>query len=181
MPIFTNIVGAFRLLTDVAVNVGGVLHELDTVYANENGVLHEIHVSLPKSLTWTCDTSKDSAAKINTVSTDGMTVTYTAKNSNWLSTETLAVFSNYIKLPAGATITVEFSNVTGSGNSKHCGIMTEKNGVLTGVEANNGSCVFNITEAGTYRLVLRAHSVTGSQSGVNYYSCTATAKITITK
>ncbi len=43
MPIFTNIAGAIRLLTDVTVNEGGVLHELDTVHANEGGVLREIH------------------------------------------------------------------------------------------------------------------------------------------
>ena len=43
MPIFTNIAGAIRLLTDVTVNEGGVVHELDTVHANEGGVLREIH------------------------------------------------------------------------------------------------------------------------------------------
>lgn len=43
MPIFTNIAGAIRLLTDVAVSVGGVMREFDTVHANVGGVLHEIH------------------------------------------------------------------------------------------------------------------------------------------
>ena len=54
MPIFTNIAGAFRLLTDITVNAGGVLHELDTVHANENGLLHEIHSAwkAPSTLKW---------------------------------------------------------------------------------------------------------------------------------
>lgn len=182
MPITVNENGVLHELTEVTTNAGGTLHTLDTVHANESGMLREIHSGIPRSLTWTADTSKDSAARINSVSADGMTVTYTAKSSDWQSTANIAVCSNFVRLPADAKITAEFSNVTGSGSSgKHCGLMTEKNGVLTGGEANNGAIVFNISETGLYRFVLRAHSVTGGQSGVNYYSCTATVKITITK
>ncbi len=62
MPIFTNIVGAIRLLTDVAVNVGGVMHELDTVHANENGVLHEIFSAWKFPVLGDWHTTKSTAA-----------------------------------------------------------------------------------------------------------------------
>lgn len=182
MPITTNTSGVLHELTGVTTNVGGTLHELDTVHANENGVLREIHSGLPRSLTWTADTSKDSAAKINSVSADGMTVTYTAKNHDWTS-GTAAVYSNYFNLPAGAKITAEFSNATGGGSSgKHYGFHLETgSAIVGGVSDSTGDCVIEIAKSGTYRFVLRAHSVTGSQSGVSYFSCTATVKITITK
>ena len=186
MPITVNENGVLHELTDVTVNEGGTLHTLDTVHANESGVLREIHSGIPRSLTWTADTSKDSAAKINSVSADGMTVTYTCKSNAW-TFGNAAVYSNYFSLPAGAIITAEFSNASGGGTSgKYAGIFLETgsaivNGTQSGGSLGTRTDTLNVTAAGTYRLALHAHSVTGGQSGVNYYSCTATVKITITK
>ncbi len=182
MPIFTNIAGAIRLLTCVAANVGGVMREFDTVHANVGGVLREIHSSLPRSLTWHTDTSKDSAAKINSVSADGMTVKYTGSNPAWTTTCD-AIYSDAFSLPAGAKISFAFSGASGNG-TKYYGLFAEKDGVIVnGVQNTVGgeTGTFNVSEAGLYRLVLRAHGVIGNQSGVNYYSCTVTVKITITR
>ncbi len=180
MPITINVGGVLQTMNNVFTNASGVLRGQNAVIADDSGVLREIHSNIPRTLTWTADTSKDDAAKINSVSEDGMTVTFTASNIQWAVAGTAAVCSNYIRLPAGVKITAEFSDVVSIGKNKHYGLMAMKSGVLVGSEVNNGVCSLDIAEAGLYRLVLRAHGVTGSQSGVSYYSCKVTVKITIT-
>lgn len=178
MPITVNEGGVLHELTEITANEGGTLYNFDTVHENDSGVLLEIHSSLPQSLTWTVDTSKDSAAKINSVSADGLTITFMCSDHQW-AYGTAAVYSNFIRLPAGAKITSEFSNLKGSGSNKHYRLLVETSSTIVGSNSNNN--VVDIAEAGMYRLTLWAFSVTGSQSGMNYYSCTATVKITITK
>lgn len=178
MPITVNENGVLHELTEVTTNAGGTLHTFDTVHANENGVLREIHSGIPRSLTWTADTSKDSAAKINSVSADGMTVKFTCSDHQWIYGKA-AVYSNFFRLPAGAKITAAFSGVSGGGSNKHYGFFIETGNAIAGGTDENG--VVEISETGLYRFVLRAHSVTGGQSGVSYFSCTATVKIMITK
>lgn len=78
MPITVNEGGVIHELETITVNVGGTLHELDTIHANNGGVLHEIYSGWkPPLLTWSVDTTKDKVTKINSVSNNGYTVTYT--------------------------------------------------------------------------------------------------------
>ena len=176
MPITVNEGGVLYELETVTSNESGVLYELDTVHANEGGTLREIHSGLPTSLTWTCDTSKDSTAKLNLVSEDGLTVTYTSANANW-SAAPGAIYSNTFTLPAGAVIKCSFSNAIGGFSSRVYGMMVFKGNEI----ADGGVTTYTTETAGQYRIGLRAHGINGSQQGVSYTACTVTVKISITK
>lgn len=178
MPIYSNEGGVIYEHTAEIVNDGGVLYEQESVHANDGGVLYEIFSALPKSLTWSADTSADSYAKINSVASNGFTLSFTALTVDSVQ-HYPAIYSNEIYIPANCTITVVFSEFSGTGTSKYA------QPTMAGAEitSSNWDKTYTIVTktSGKYRLWLEAYSVTGSSSGVSFYPCTVRATITVSK
>ena len=164
MPIFTNIVGAIRLLTDVAVNVGGVMHELDTVHANENGVLHEIHSAwkAPSTLEWS-------------YGEPGLSI----RVNRGYSQATYAEFD----ICNDTEITVSFY-VHDSGSNGNVGILDSSGKVITSESwsTNNRSGTISAElSAGTYKIQANGGGASGQYPNLSFFGYDITLNVTFSR
>ncbi len=177
MPITVNEGGVIHELETITVNVGGTLHELDTIHANNGGVLHEIYSGWkPPLLTWSVDTTKDKVTKINSVSNNGYTVTYTGAESDF-GTYGKGAQSNYITLPEGSKINVSFSNAKTDFDKSYYNPVIEQNGKIVFIGSNGSDYI--VPTAGDYRIALKVYGNNSDGSVIG--SCTVTAEIKISK
>ena len=177
MSIWVNEGGTHYELNEVWVNEGGAHYELNEVWSNEGGTHYEIYgATTTKKLTWNVDNSADSAAKINSQSADGFTLNYTSTVRSWSNR---SIYCNPIKLKAGNTISVVFSNIVGTGSSKVYALHLVSGDTLIGQVYTAPSGTITVPEDGEYFLTLHAHSTTGSSTGVKDYPCSATVAISI--
>lgn len=197
MSITANEGGVLYTLDTITANEGGVLYPLDSVMANEDGVLYEIYgaIALPTSLEWRVDKTWSTllnsynTSKINTVSEDGLLISYTAQwatsnNSNLLPT----ILSNPVYIATGTTVSVDFQSVSGSGSTyKMASVAVHRNEFIaagTGDSnalsasynsngANSQTCDIDIDESAEYVFVLNGGGFTAGQTSY-YYPATIT-------
>lgn len=187
MSITVNNGGSLHELSDISVNIGGVLYSLDKVTANEGGVLKELFArgasgGLPTSLTWSIDTSisgRDTKSSINSVSDDGLTVSYTSQSPN---NGNACICSNTFTLPAGAVISLVPLSITGGGTSADT--MYAYLFGSDGEQVSNDDTAHTLMETltltapadGEYHIRLGGYSLTGGQT-MSYYTSTVSAEI----
>ena len=164
MPIFTNIAGAFRLLTDITVNAGGVLHELDTVNANENGLLHEIHSAwkAPSTLKWSNGAT-------------GLSITTNMGYSVPVYTE--------CDICQGTKVTVTF-NINSTGSNGTVGILDSSNKVITSESwsTNNRSGIVSAElSAGTYKIQANGGGASGQYPNLSFFGYDITLNVTFSR
>ena len=176
MSIWVNEGGTHYELNEVWSNEGGTHYELNEVWSNEGGTHYEIYGSTTEKLAWNVDNSADSAAKINSQSADGFTLKYTSTVKSWSHR---SIYCNPIKLKAGNTISAVFSNIIGTGSSKHYALNLISGDTQIGQIYTVPSGTITVPEDGEYFLTLHAHSTTGSSTSVKDYSCSVTVAISI--
>ncbi len=173
MSITENKGGVLRDQTEFTTNDGGVLRKLKEISTVKGGVLRKIFTkgSEASGLVWEL-TGEDSRAEILSVSDDGYTVKFKSGNSSDTS-----IISNLITLNEGDVISRTASISTSDGTSEHCvlRIFDESDTKISEMQDTS----YTIDTTGRYRLGLTAFGVSGSQTGVYYYSATATTTITI--
>lgn len=186
MAITANEGGVLYELDSITANEGGVLYELDSVIANEGGTLYEIYSqtgNLPTALTWSVDTSisgYDTQSAINNTSNNGFTINYTAKTLN--NSDSRCIRSNSFYLPAGATVNIAATSISGAGTNTKVGnaALCNADGQTDFVNVAVGEPVkLTADSAGEYYLLLGGGSFTVSNQGKTFTYYTATIACTI--
>lgn len=200
MSISTTVGGVVEEITPSA-TIGGVVHEFDTVHANDGGVLYEIFSKasgeLPTSLTWNVDTSianRDTYAKINSVSDDGLTISYQSKGDSygsWDGVKNACICSNTFFMPQGSSVVVTPISITGSGssaNTMNARLFNSANEEVAkkstySNSSSGGMETMTLTAPsdGEYHIRLGGFGQSGSQSGIYYSSSTVTCEIAFTQ
>lgn len=160
MPITVNEGGVKYELGTVYANEGGVKYELDTINANEGGAKYEIHSGIPKSLTWICN-SKDTSAKINTVSDGGLYID--CVTDSWVS-GSYTVPSIYAKVHLAAGTIINYAQTSSATGTFILGInstlldqFSSTNDLEYSGQGTSGS--ITITTSGDYYISISASSM----------------------
>lgn len=193
MSISTTVGGITKEITPSA-TIGGVVYEFDTIHANEGGVLYEIFSndsSLPTSLTWSVNKtilSYDTKSKIISTSDDGLTISYVSNTGEKQS----CICSNTFTLRAGEAVIMTPISISGEGSTADTMDITlrdSNNSIAASGNASNDTTSTNYMKIATlkapadgeYYIRLGGHSISGSQSGIYYYTSTVTCEIAFTQ
>lgn len=196
MAISVNEGGKIFELDEVWVKEGNTLIKLDEVWANEGVNLVQIHSSFkpPDVISWT----EQSGGKINSVSSDGYTVSFTSYIGVWEDKPAFhdapvghCCLSDKIYLKAGTNISAKRTAYSGYGANKYTYLTIYyvwENGypdktvrLETHSTTETGDMgIYTVSQDGYYRLGLYSEGRTYGET-ISYYSATSTVEITISK
>lgn len=195
MSITKNDGGVLREQVEFTKTVNGVLRSLKEISEVKNGVLRKIFskgADLPTSLVWSVDTSisgYDTNSKINSVSADGLTISYVSKShQNMVSTtgiKKVCICSDTITLKEGTTISIVPTSISGAGTTTDLLVTYLFTASGTQVESaetsstTGATAVLTVPTDGEYQIRLGGYSITGGQT-TSYYTSTVSCEISFT-